>query len=67
MKRYQARRRGGEFTRNTPENILGLHIAIHGRQADGSWCGALNPSPVGEPRPSVCHVCGEPLTPEGAN
>lgn len=64
MKRYQARRGGGRFTRNTPENSLGLHIAIHERRADGTWCGALNPSRVGEPRPTHCHACGELLEAE---
>lgn len=61
MKRFQARRGGGRFTRNTPENTLGLHSNVHERKSDGSWCGGLNPSKVGEVRPTVCRHCGEPL------
>lgn len=59
--RMQARRGNGRWTRNTMENTLGLHCAIHGRKANGEWCGALNPSRVGEPRPTMCHSCGEHL------
>jgi len=58
MRRIQARRGNGRFTRNTPENTLGLHMGIHERKPDGSWCGAFNPSPVGAPRPTHCHACG---------
>ncbi len=61
MKRRQARSGGGRFVRNTPENTLGLHFGIHEKKQDGSWCGAFNPSPVGQPRPERCHACGEPL------
>lgn len=65
MKRFQARGGAGRFVRNTPENTLGLHFNIHECKADGSWCGALNPSQVGEPRPSACSQCGEPIVAEG--
>lgn len=61
MRRLQARRGNGRFTRNTMENTFGLHAGIHERKADGSWCGAFNPSRVGEPRPETCHACGESL------
>lgn len=64
MKRLQARRGNGRFTGNTMENTLGLHTTIHERKADGEWCGALNPSRVGEPRPETCSHCGEPLNPD---
>jgi hypothetical protein len=61
VKRRQARASGGRFTRNTPENTFGLHMNIHdGNKPDGSWCGAFNPTPVGEPRPERCQ-CGELL------
>jgi hypothetical protein len=66
MKRFQARRSSGRFTRNTTENTFGLSMNIHGRKADGSWCGALNPSKLGEERPTVCNRCGEKITPETA-
>lgn len=62
MKRLQARRANGRFIRNTAENTLGLHFNVHERKADGSWCGALNPSRVGEPRPECCSQCAEPIT-----
>ncbi len=55
MRRLQARRMGGRFTRNTLENTVGLHVGI----CDA--CNRFNPSPVGEPRPSVCKHCGMPL------
>lgn len=66
MRRLQARRGNGRFTRNTPENTLGLHFNIHGFRADGvTWCGAFNPSKVGESRPTRCATCGDPLDGEG--
>jgi hypothetical protein len=61
MRRRQARRGNGRFTRNTPENTFGQHIAVHERKGNGEWCGALNPSPVGQERPTHCYVCGEAL------
>jgi hypothetical protein len=61
MRRFQARHGNGRFTPNTPENTLGLHMGIHERKANGEWCGAFNPSPVGEQRPTHCHICGESL------
>jgi hypothetical protein len=60
-RRFQARRGNGRFVRNTPENTMGMHMNIHGRKADGSWCGSFNPSTVGQPRPERCHSCGETL------
>ncbi len=49
-KRFQARKRG-KFTRNTPENTLGLHIKVCPK------CRALNSYQVSEPAPSNCHAC----------
>lgn len=65
MKRFQSRRGNGRFTANTPENTLGLHMGIHERKSNGEWCGAFNPSPVGQPRPAQCHACGETLIGSG--
>ena len=66
MKRLQARRGNGRFTRNTSENTLGLHMNIHGFRKDGeTWCGAFNPSRVGEPFPERCQTCGELLSEAG--
>lgn len=59
MKRFQARRRGGRFTRNTPENTLGLHIIVC------TSCRTLNAWPTGEARPTACHACKASL-PEDA-
>lgn len=64
MRRCQARRGNGRFTPNTAENTLGMHFGVHERKQDGSWCGAFNPSTVGEPRPTHCHACGESLVAE---
>ncbi|HYE88477.1 MAG TPA: hypothetical protein VEA16_19080 [Vicinamibacterales bacterium] len=63
-RRVQARRGNGRFTRNTPENTLGMHFNVHERKQNGEWCGAFNPSRVGETRPTHCHACGDPLEPE---
>jgi hypothetical protein len=61
MKRLQARRGNGRFIRNTPENAFGLHMNIHeGQKPNGEWCGAFNPSKLGEARPEICQ-CGSPL------
>ena len=62
--RRQARRGNGRFTRNTLENTVGLHANIHERKADGTWCGAFNPTRVGEQVPEHCHACGERLRAE---
>lgn len=55
MSRLQARRGNGRFTPNTMENTFGLHCAVC------QECRSLNPSRVGEPRPTHCHKCGAPL------
>lgn len=61
MKRRQARKHNGRFTRNTLENTLGVHANIHnGNTPEGIFCGRFNLSNIGEPRPEHC-VCGEPL------
>jgi hypothetical protein len=57
-KRFQARVGNGRFTRNTPENTMGLHIDVC------PACRLLQPYGVGEPKPETCHTCGAPLTPE---
>ena len=57
MKRFQARRRSGRFTRNTMENSFGLHVEV----CEHEDCRILNPWKVGEPRPVNCHRCGRPL------
>lgn len=57
MKRYQARRGNGRFTRNTPENTFGLHVAVC------PACRRFNPSAVDEPRPTRCHACSAELDP----
>jgi hypothetical protein len=54
-RRIQARR-SGRFTRNTPENTLGLHLNICER------CGGFNPTPLGEAPPSTCRHCDQPIT-----
>lgn len=54
-RRFQARRGNGRFVRNTPENTLGLHIGVC------PACRLLQPSRVGEPRPTKCHSCGAAL------
>ena len=54
-RRFQARRGNGRFTRNTPENTLGLSIEVC------PFCRALNPRPAGTPRADNCHACGRSL------
>jgi hypothetical protein len=52
MKRFQARRGNGRFTRNTMENTFGLHCEVC------DVCRSLSPWAVGEPKPKRCHNCG---------
>ena len=59
MKRLQARGWRGRFTRNTPENTLGLHIVIC------PHCRAFNCSDVGKPRPLQCHTCRRDMSVSG--
>lgn len=54
-KRLQARR-GAHWTRNTPENTLGLSIPVC------PHCRTLNPVPAGE-LPRHCQACGKPMLP----
>jgi hypothetical protein len=54
-RRFQARRGNGQFTRNTPENTMGLHIEVC------PACNRLNAEPVGQLRPAACHACCAPL------
>lgn len=42
------------------ENTFGLHCAV----CPHDDCRRLNPSKVGEPRPTICHACGQPLDPD---
>jgi len=60
MKRFQARRGNGRFTKNTMENTFGLHCA----GCPHADCRRLNPSRVGEPAPTTCHACGRSLIAE---
>jgi hypothetical protein len=62
MRRFQARRGNGKFTRNTMENTFGLHCDVCPNQA----CRRLSPYRVGEPRPQTCHACGASLIEEQA-
>lgn len=62
--RFQARRSNGRWERNTLSNTFGLRDGMHGRKADGSWCGGLNPSGLHEAAPTTCGHCGEALTPD---
>jgi hypothetical protein len=55
MKRFQARRSSGRFTRNTTENTFGFHCIVCAE------CRRFNPWNVGTPRPATCHACGKPL------
>ncbi len=55
MRRFQARRGGGRFQRNTLENTFGLRTGIC------PSCNRFNPSSLGEAPPEVCHHCGAPL------
>lgn len=55
MKRFQARRSGGRFTRNTLENTCGLHAGI----CDA--CHRFNAHGVNETAPDVCAHCGATL------
>jgi hypothetical protein len=55
MKRFQARRSGGRFTRNTTENTFGFHTIVCAE------CRHFNTWNVGTPRPETCHACLKPL------
>lgn len=56
MKRLQARRGSGRFTRNTLENTCGLHAGIC------PSCQRFNPHGVHEEAPVLCTHCGAPLS-----
>jgi len=60
MRRYQARRSSGRFTRNTTENTFGFHTVVC------AACRRFNTWDVGAARPAMCHACGEVLRDEGA-
>ena len=56
MKRLQARKRNGRFTRNTLENTFGLSVE------PCRHCRSLaNVHGINEPAPVVCVSCGENL------
>jgi hypothetical protein len=57
MRRYQARRGNGRWTRNTCENTFGLHVEV----CPHADCRAFNPYGIGEPKPEECHRCGRPF------
>jgi hypothetical protein len=52
MKRFQARRSSGRFTRNTLENTFGL------RADTCPACNAFVTCRIGEAPPDTCHRCG---------
>lgn len=52
MKRFQARRGSGRFTRNTMENTFGLRVVVC------AGCRGCNPHGCREPRPEKCGQCG---------
>ncbi len=52
MKRFQARRGSGRFTRNTMENTFGLHCP------SCPECNKFLPHPVGSAPPDTCNGCG---------
>lgn len=54
MKRFQARRSNGRYTRNTLENVFGLHADVCPGGPDGKWCGRILPVSVGEKRRTFC-------------
>ena len=60
MKRFQARRGSGRFTRNTTENVFGFHTTV----CQHDDCRRFNTWNVGEQRPETCHACGRPLVNE---
>lgn len=56
MKRFQARKNNGRFTRNTMENTFGLHTDVCKK------CRQIISWSVGDKKPEKCHSCGELLT-----
>lgn len=52
MRRFQARRGGGQWTRNTMENTFGLHCP------SCPECHKLLPHSVGSAPPDTCDGCG---------
>lgn len=56
MKRIQARRSSGRFTRNTMENTFGLHVEV----CEHADCRRMNSWSVGAEKPTACHACGRP-------
>jgi hypothetical protein len=52
MRRFQARRSSGRFTRNTTENTFGFSCDVC------ESCRRITTWTVGEPRPNACTHCG---------
>jgi hypothetical protein len=57
MRRFQARRGNGRFTRNTLANTFGLNVEICERPA----CRRMTPYALGEQKPTVCQACKLPF------
>ena len=57
MKRRQARRLNGRFTRNTVENTFGLHVEVC------PSCRGFTVWNVGGEPPTICGHCGAALNP----
>jgi rubrerythrin len=55
VRRIQARRGNGRFTRNTLGNTFGLRAWVC------ASCRRFNTTGVGAGPPTVCHACGEPF------
>ena len=55
MKRFQARRGSGRFTRNTLENTFGFSAPICAE------CNGFNTVDRGQPMPTTCRQCGKPF------
>ena len=51
MKRFQSRRGGGQFTRNTMENTFGLHVDVC------ESCRSFVPYSINEAPPNACPRC----------
>lgn len=54
MKRRQARRANGRFTRNTMENTFGMSVDV----CPNPDCRRFLPRSMFEPRPETCPHCG---------
>jgi hypothetical protein len=62
MRRFQARRGNGRFTRSTLANTFGLNVEICERPE----CRRMTSYALGEAKPSVCQACKLPFPPARA-